>query len=442
MAYRRLDKGSLYDFKEQTEFLLWKAGFDVLVETSFCYQYDDADNVEYVYTSKAVPTFQNEIEFEKAYRAGGNEFVCTRVCQGVREFSIMYNSEGLSYSFIMIHIKESEYQKNYGASFKLIEQDWSPAGDDLFTTFFDRLVVSFLTSYCDSQQISSEDIIRAAGEKYVYYLLCGDNQKKNLNIHNDINVLSSLQYEKHNNSGKIIIAKTDISACLDVALLEPVPIYQYKKARKLFEIAEDEVYLVGNSRAIYGIATRESLQKHNDVELLQLHIHGPLNWEILAYNPLTNICSSLIQYNNSHYCYKPVSCKIDEFKTLLVTKYPKADIDTLLVIVNEAIKQKHGTTIVFSPEAPAEADRLSKSCFRINPTKIQHITKQVTSIDGAVLCDMSGICYALGIILDGMSSESEDISRGARHNSAKRYKASHPESIICVISEDGGITFE
>lgn len=442
MAYRKLDKGNLNDVKEQIELLLWKAGFDVFVETSFCYQYDDVDDVEYVCTSKEIPSFQNAEEFEKAYRAGSNKLAHTRVRQGVREFSIMYNAEALSYSFIMIHIKESEYQKNYGSSFVLTEQEWAPAKDELFTTFFDRLIVSFLTSYCDSQQISSEDIIRSAGEKYVFYLLCGRNEKKNLNIHNDINVISSLQYEKHNNSGKIIITNGDIPACLDARLAEPVPIYQYKKARKLFEITDDEVYLVGNCHAIYGIATRESLKKKTKMELLQLYIHGPLNWEILAYNPLANSSSSLIHYNNSHYCNRPASCKIDEFRAQLVKKYSNADVDTLLAIVNEAVEQKHGTTIVFSPEAPTEAKRLSKSCFRIEPTKIQNITRQITSIDGAVLCDMSGICYALGIILDGMSSESEDISRGARHNSAKRYKASHPESIICIISEDGGITFE
>ena len=83
------------------------------------------------------------------------------------------------------------------------------------------------------------------------------------------------------------------------------------------------------------------------------------------------------------------------------------------------------------------------------------LIKPITAIDGAVMCDFDGVCHAIGVILDGMtiggSQEGsaqgaieskkleEDISRGARYNSAIRYKNANPCSIICIVSEDGDV---
>ncbi len=66
--------------------------------------------------------------------------------------------------------------------------------------------------------------------------------------------------------------------------------------------------------------------------------------------------------------------------------------------------------------------------------------KHITSIDGAVLFDTNGNCHAIGVILDGKASETEDISNGARHNSAKRYKNINTSCVIIIVSEDGYVT--
>ncbi len=435
-------KNDLSKIKEQLECLLYKAGFEVFADVSIGCQYDDADDAEYFCTNKDVPAFQNPAECACVYKIGAQRIPHTRVTNDVCEYVMTYKMEYLSYSFIIIHVNLSEFKKHYGADFKPEETDWCASTKKLCTTFLDYLVISFLESYCDSHLISMDNSIRSAGDKYVYSLLCGNTQATNLNIHNDLNVLSSLQYEKQSNSGRIIIIPNKATEYLDVSLEQAVPLYHYKKARKLFEISDDNVFLIGDSRAIYGIATRETLGQCACNTLLQVQIHGPLNWEILRYDPTTNNCKSLIHCNNSHYKIKPENYQIDEFRAIVIKRYPTADIEELLSIVNAAVNQKHGTTIVFSPQAMAEAERLKESCFRIKPARITQMTHQISSIDGAVLCDMAGVCHAIGIILDGSSSESEDISRGARHNSAKRYKASHPECVICVISEDGDMTIE
>ena len=62
-------------------------------------------------------------------------------------------------------------------------------------------------------------------------------------------------------------------------------------------------------------------------------------------------------------------------------------------------------------------------------------------MDGAVLVAPDGICYAVGVILDGAASEKGDPGRGARYNSAVRYEESSDHTtVIAVVSEDGGIT--
>ena len=68
---------------------------------------------------------------------------------------------------------------------------------------------------------------------------------------------------------------------------------------------------------------------------------------------------------------------------------------------------------------------------------------RVTSIDGALLIDRSGICHAIGVILDGLASPKGTPSRGARFNSAIRYvesaKSANTEVLAIVVSEDGSV---
>jgi DNA integrity scanning protein DisA with diadenylate cyclase activity len=68
------------------------------------------------------------------------------------------------------------------------------------------------------------------------------------------------------------------------------------------------------------------------------------------------------------------------------------------------------------------------------------VLRLVTNIDGAVLIDPRGTCFAIGAILDGLATERGDSSRGSRYNSALRYveTARYP-TLAIVVSEDGYI---
>ena len=112
-------------------------------------------------------------------------------------------------------------------------------------------------------------------------------------------------------------------------------------------------------------------------------------------------------------------------------------------IIKDAILQKHGTMVVFTENAESEAERLKESGICIDSIDIglEGLVEATTAIDGAIICDTNGICYAIGTILDGTRSEKADSSRGARYNSAVRYIAQqqgkHKKTFIVVVSEDG-----
>ena len=55
--------------------------------------------------------------------------------------------------------------------------------------------------------------------------------------------------------------------------------------------------------------------------------------------------------------------------------------------------------LVISTGAEEEANRLSDCCISIEPTPYLSMKVNITSIDGALLCDPLGICHAIGLIL-------------------------------------------
>ncbi|UQZ84243.1 hypothetical protein SK3146_03476 [Paenibacillus konkukensis] len=119
------------------------------------------------------------------------------------------------------------------------------------------------------------------------------------------------------------------------------------------------------------------------------------------------------------------------------------EIDTLERVVRKAREQKHGTMVVITDEETAgqEVERLKKQSIIIEPTAVNpDVVQYLTPIDGAVYFDNTGVCHAVGVILDGIAEPNiGDSSRGARYNSAYRYlhKLDQTKCIIVIISEDG-----
>jgi hypothetical protein len=64
----------------------------------------------------------------------------------------------------------------------------------------------------------------------------------------------------------------------------------------------------------------------------------------------------------------------------------------------------------------------------------------LAGIDGAVVVTPQGLLTRFACMLDGSSTGTEVLSRGARFNTAMRYSAAHPTDLLMVVSSDGPLT--
>lgn len=94
--------------------------------------------------------------------------------------------------------------------------------------------------------------------------------------------------------------------------------------------------------------------------------------------------------------------------------------------------------VVVAADAADEARRLGAQGTLIEPTDAtDELLERAPKIDGTIIIDPHGVCYAIGVILDGVASDDCTPSRGARFNSAVRYvHSSEAPRMAIVVSDD------
>jgi DNA integrity scanning protein DisA with diadenylate cyclase activity len=263
-----------------------------------------------------------------------------------------------------------------------------------------------------------------------------------------LNSLSALKYEGEPNHGTVLALGTfkkddfEKEKCnFDASIIfkEPIKVENstYKKIRKLLEITDYEKLslLMDYNGEIYGIG---KMIDNPTCEYYQVRFSGFLKWELLIngeeFLRFENMIPR-IPNRNIGISKEDIGCLKKTFNIRTTIKHER--------IIAEAIKQKHGTMVVFAENAKEEAERLAVSGICVKPTDVSEksIVESLTSIDGALICDSKGICYAIGTILDGETSAHADSSRGARYNSAIRYveqqRRKGKKTFAVVVSEDG-----
>lgn len=84
-------------------------------------------------------------------------------------------------------------------------------------------------------------------------------------------------------------------------------------------------------------------------------------------------------------------------------------INHLVDLAHEASAQKKGVLLIIDQNSESEAKRLAKQATLIQPIILAcDFVTRFTSIDGALLLNPQGVCFAIGAILDGMATESGD----------------------------------
>jgi hypothetical protein len=289
---------------------------------------------------------------------------------------------------------------------------------------------------------SADELLREAGKQFMYSVSqAGGNFHGLHGLFEACNTISSLKYEGTEGLGGMIIAKRDHpNVRITLQLKEPIQVNDFRKVRKFLELSNDDSLIISDSALIYGLGERMGTYNPKKESLFVINFISHFKWEVQH----DNNSMMVVEYKQPSLPKE----RIDREKfysdlARIFSGIDKDQIDNLWDITIQATKQRHGTMLVISDNAMAEAIRLGKQCFSIKPLKLSsNLIQQITSIDGSVLLDRDSVCHALGVILDGLATDKGDSSRGARYNSAIRYYEQFGKEnsiLLVIISEDGMI---
>lgn len=293
---------------------------------------------------------------------------------------------------------------------------------------------------------SSSELLRAAGNR----LLSGAAYKADASLDlagywqllfDTCNRVSSLKYEQKVSNGRIVIARKKHPALETlIDFKDPSDVLDIRSLRKLLELSSSDAALHMNANKVFGLVKVNDYQSKTE-DLYEINICAHHFWEFAhAGHTLMQVRAGLPSLSKPTFDSTRLQNDIKRVFPGVTTE----NIKLIISLVGEAEKEKRGTMLVISDQAANEAQRLQNQSTILKPCKLTaDLLRHLTPIDGAVLIGVDGICYAIGVILDGIATDKGDSSRGARFNSAIRYVETHKEnkqkSMAIVISEDGGI---
>lgn len=265
--------------------------------------------------------------------------------------------------------------------------------------------------------------------------------------------MSKAPYEKKQGKGEFIFtSEPEINNPFAIHILDHLNFHRLsdlKLARKLLEACKA------------GLVIQRSLTALNTafVPKTSAPIKGRKFWiEIQGHNHWSLRYSDKVvfQINQNVISLSSPKENIKDHIQNLKNLIPNINVQTFTKILKLFSSQDHGGIIIVSNEATKEARRLTNAAFKVKPFSIlsntgksANIISSLSSIDGAIILDQEGTCFAFGVILDGYSRENEgDLRRGSRFNSSLRYVNSCREGFnnvpphkcaAIVRSDDGGI---
>lgn len=294
-----------------------------------------------------------------------------------------------------------------------------------------------------TSSLNAEEVIREAANKFMMGLAyraddhCIDGS---YSLFSECNRIAAAFYEKAAGKGSFILARKKHPAIQTIVeFTSPTKLKVTRGARKLLELASQDHAMHTDSEKIYGLVNCNMLAVNGE-NIFKINILDHYHWEVTyAGNVLMRV-----KYGQP-YLPKPSFNEEKLRKDLprIFNKITNKQIDRLVGLVRQAEREKHGTMILISKNAKKEAQRLGNQATPIKPKLLTpKALRNLTPIDGALIVNPKGTCYAIGAILDGMAIKVGDPARGARYNSAIRYIATSKNPCLAiVISEDGGIDF-
>jgi hypothetical protein len=251
-----------------------------------------------------------------------------------------------------------------------------------------------------------------------------------------LNVVSSLFYEGRESLGSIVLAKPD-SDFIDYAVRfrTPVPLNQPRWARKILQMASERFALVCSDGKIYGLGNIKEDHDPDSLDAFTVVFLDHYQWEL-------RVGPRVLMYSRFR---EPKLPQASVEKAQFVSNYlrlfkraSEADAERAWALFEASSILQHGAMLVISEDATTEAERLKDQGTAIEPvTMTSDLLHRVSGIDGSILLDPAGQCFAIGVILDGIATTDSSPARGSRYNSALRYVGGASIArLAIVVSED------
>ncbi|MCZ8495571.1 tetratricopeptide repeat protein [Priestia megaterium] len=359
----------------------------------------------------------------------------------------------------------------------------------LLDRVFKELKYEKISSILDEKVYENKpDILSVFVREFTEELVKNICETSSNNLYNELYYISSLNYEGSVISAKLMILNEqnmDKFVDFSLKLSEKIRYKEHRKIRKILEISDDNMYLIGDDKYVYGVGKAKKFGEIRELKkedkILVIDFLGKFEFSLNLINISKEIISQSGEYfEDIRWSWNEINCVqvkygkpslqenqlsiealSDSLKKSFNSYFQERNytpdsitdkVSTIINIVQHATKQKHGTMLVIAkPDlAVKEIDRLENQSIKVMKTvllrkdskhKSNNIIERITSIDGALYLDIEGYCYAMGVILDGVAEKGQgDTSRGARYNSAIKYyniEDVEKNCVIVIISEDG-----
>jgi len=262
-----------------------------------------------------------------------------------------------------------------------------------------------------------------------------------LDVHlSTVDRIAASTYEQATAAGHMLFAREEQPAVtLTTPFASSVPARQTRQMRKLLETTGPDRALLITDGSVRGLGCYDpDAVTDPDNDVLEVAVMGHARWELRRHGTVLMV--------DDHGAARIPRPAFDE--TRLRDMGPRllgddADVERLVDLVEVAASLGHGSTLVVSRNAVAEAGRLGAQAVQVQPHELtrEHFV-DLAHIDGAFLLDEKLVLHAFGVILDGTADEATgDPARGSRYNSAVRYvTARQGDGVLAVVtSDDGGV---
>lgn len=238
----------------------------------------------------------------------------------------------------------------------------------------------------------------------------------NFGLFHAVDEMTKLVYEGKSNLGKLIFAdKDDPNVSYVLRLETPVSLRQTRWMRKIVQMASRETGLIVGYHEIFGLGSMSDISA------------PPFVVDIIGYHQW-NLCRGkkilmVVRQGRPQLPKRPFPSELfHENMRRIFEGISDEAVVRAENIMDLLFELGRGSMVVFSADAAQEAERLDLQGTRIQPTALtMKLLEQASSIDGTILADPNGTCYAVGVILDGNASPNCTPARGSRYNSAVRY---------------------